>query len=364
MANGRLRTLDEFGWNESQTSAVQRAKVLDALDSGEPLAAPSHETVTTDETLLMGNCRRLIGDGSSTFHTDEISANILQTQDDNVKIAGINFTGGPNRTGSAVQIGPKPTAGGDYYAIYNVVEDCNTDYNHRYGVHVRLGGGFTSRGGFLRGRDGGLYSDNDAAPPLLELAKTTDAGDSMVYGTHLAASEAVEDLGAAFLWRGGGGWLFGAGGKCVLSKYHMRIESYRGQTGTLGVSNWSMEGNTICSVSMVGNQRFKRASFQAVNWGVFSSAFGSSGTGQWLERLILKDCLIEGGQNGSIPVYVDNTLHAQVGPLSIMNDGPSYPDFGIVIGSNAVGTLLNAGGSLVTGCSAKYANNGQATTIL
>lgn len=359
-ADGAPKTLAYFGWNQSQTAAVQRAKVLDALDSGEPLWMPSREIVQTDEPLLMGNCRRLLGDGSSTIYCAEQTADILQTQDDYVKISGIAVTGAAGRTGRGIVVGPKSAANGGGFATYNVLEDCITDFNHDAGVYCQYFGGLTIRGGFYRGRRGSILSNN----------AHTDAGDNFIYGAHIIGD--YDNQGAGFRWEAGGGWYITLN-KFLLGYNHALIKSYTpGGTGSLDFVGNSFEGNTPISVDMMGNVILKRVIFAVNNWGVlgvacavrdFNVTPGDGGGNPWLEGFELVDNVAEAGKNGSPIFDIGCALNPVIGPNRLFSTGPSYPSYAMILRNPCIGAYLDVSRSLITGCTNKYADNGQSTTI-
>lgn len=354
MADGQERTFGEFGWNASQTAAVQRAKVQDALDSGEPLRAPvdTSDIVKTDEPLEMKYTTSLVGNNASYFHSDDPDADILWLRCEHPRVQDIQFTGSGQRNGSAIRVGPQVN---NDFVRYALLENLHTDYSHRYGVLASKFGGLSIEKGGYAGREAGIRWENEAV----------DTGDSRIVGADINASNSG---GYGLDWVSGGG-LYITQNKFNQGYGHIRVTNMLGQTGSINIHDNSFEGNVNIAIDFSGNQLLKRVMVVDNNFGVLGCAvavrnFNPAGGAPvpWLEGLIISDNLVEGGFNGAPLMDIGCASNPVIKLARMQGQGNPTPN-GIIVRPQCSGGILDTRDAIFTGITTPVYTTGSGITV-
>lgn len=357
-----MKHLTDFGWSEAQSPTDQRTALQAALDTGG--ATYFRGVCTVDGPVYMDQPGTTLFGAGATIKCS-VDCDVLTVRESYTNVCGITFEGALARQGAAVAIGPK--LDGDF-AIYVHLErlqmpllagDPNFDYGHSFGVHLKKGGGLTIRGGMIGGRTA-LRWDN----------AVVDAGDCRIVGADINASNLFDYptlRGMGLYWTAGGG-LYVENCKFNQGKYHARIESSLGSTGSLMFQNNSFEGNVDASIDLMGNTYMNRVHVQGNSFGVLGRAltvrnfmFPSGVANAWLHGFVMDGNTIErGGPDAANPplVEIGYATEPLIGANRIQGTG-SHP--GIVIYPQCVGGKVNAAGSIITGCTPAIDNQGTGT---
>lgn len=283
MSNGQFYTLDQFGWNATQTDAVQRANVLSAFDSGEPLEMPKGEDVRTDQPLISTHPLHLVGHGPditntatalSQFRTSVANIDILQILAGNSIVANINFHSDAIGTGRGVVVGDGATK----QPAGVLLDHISTGSNLFQGVAIISGQELTIRDSWLNGQDAAFCTDNE----------NSDAGDNRIEGGEF---NAFGSLGAGIRMLSGGGLFAGDGLKLLSCYNHIAVAWHKSGSGGLIVSQVSAEGcRSTVSFDIDGSVPFERMEFGGdISWGNASTcvAVRSSHSVKWLKQLTI-----------------------------------------------------------------------------
>ena len=359
-----MRNLTEFGWCPHLAPTEQRTILQAALDTGD--AIYFNGVCEVDGPVTMDRPGSVLW-GPGTLYCQE-NCDVLTIRADYCTVEGVTFLGVLGRVGAAVAVGPSPA---DDYARYATLErlvmpllpgDPDFDYGHSFGVHLKKGGGLTIRGGMIGGRTA-LRWDN----------AVVDSGDCKIIGADINASNLFDYpnlRGMGLYWTAGGG-LYVENCKFNQGKYHVRIESALGNTGSLMFQNNSFEGNVDAALDLMGSTLMNRVHIQGNSFGVLGRAltvrnfmFPSGAANAWLHGLVVDGNTIErGGPDAASPplVEIGYATEPMIGPNRIQGSG-SHP--GIVIYPQCQGGKVDAYGSIITGCTPAIDNQGTGTQVL
>lgn len=328
MANGRLRTLDEFGspaWNSSLSPSAQRAAIQSALDSGEPLRAPCMtDAVTTDGPCYMDFSNSLTGVGTSVWTCADKDQDCLVIRSSYATVERIQFDHASLGAGRGVVVGPTPT---NDYAIYVTLRDIHTTANNKFGVDLVGAGGSCVMGGSLYGDLASWHLGNVLG------GVNHDAGDHKVIGTDTNANNSY---GACYFIESGGGIYIGQP-KAVQGQNHIKLYP-TGSSGNLTVSGGSFEGNTSISVDINCQTVWERVALTGVSIGVAGVAVAARNVTGTLGA-------------GGVPNLMDLAITGCV-THTVGNAGPVY-DIGSVRGFSVIGGSINGNGTAQCGVYAR-----------
>lgn len=329
IANGKERTLDEFGWNSSQSPAAQRANTQAALDSGEPIRLPVGESVTIDEPLVMahkgGNLVGAGGDitnmatGPSQIRTAVANMPLIRVLGENCYLAGFNLHADA-LGGAGIVVGD----GINDHVRGFVAERISTSFNLLHGIHVKNSGGFVLNKCWLWGSDSALRLEN---------LVSSDTGDNKITNCDFNALGS----GAGIRWTSGGG-LYVTGCKFGAGKNHINIDWNRGGSGNFSLIGCSLETCDHISVDMQGSHDFKRMQIVGNTWGgvIMAIAVRNFSPTNWLKELLISGNTID-NNSGNPCIDVGCTDNAFITGNNIRSSGGAVAGIMLRNGNGAVG---------------------------